>query len=138
MDKGYDPALAPGKLCLVCKLPIGTLAWREVTTLARFGQMLFEHEECPETTVFICPVIKCAYAIASGSLNELQLKALRRTAKRCPGCDTMQRFMEQTSLPNIQIKTTTANGGSSHESTTKKDRRSTVQEGRAADGYNRL
>lgn len=35
-------------------------------------------------TVFRCPNIKCAYAIASTSLNELQLKLLRRTAKNAP------------------------------------------------------
>ena len=105
MDKGYDPADVPSKLCLLCKLPIGTRAWREIKTLARFGQMLFEHEVCPtpeNTTVFQCPDAKCAYAIDSADLNKVQLQVLRRTAKRCPGCGNLQRFMEQTSLPNIQ------------------------------------
>jgi len=141
MDKGYDIAAVPEKLCILCKLPIGTLEWREVRTLARFGQMLFEHVECPSSVVssqFVCPNNKCAYAIDSAGMNELQLKVLRRSAKVCPGCGVRSHFMEQTSLPNIQTKTTSTNGGSSHESTTKKDRRSTVQEGRAADGYNRL
>lgn len=36
------------KLCMKCEHPIGDHAWREVTTLARFGQMLFEHLQCPE------------------------------------------------------------------------------------------
>lgn len=141
MDSGYDPAEVPAKLCLLCKLPIGTLEWREVRTLARFGQMLFEHVKCPPSGIasfFVCSNIKCAYAIDSTTLNKVQLQVLRRTAKRCPGCNTLQRFTEQTSLPNIQTKTSTTNGGSSHEKTTKKDRRSAVQEGRAADGYTRL
>lgn len=47
MTAGYDPALVPSKLCLMCQQPIGALEWREVTTLARFGQMLFEHVQCP-------------------------------------------------------------------------------------------
>ncbi len=118
MDKGYDPALVPDKLCLLCSQRIGKHAWREVKTPARFGQMLFEHVECPPVTVFICPVTKCAYAIASDSLNELQLKMLRRTAKKCPGCDTLQRFTEQTILPNIQTKTTKSYGGTQHEDLT--------------------
>jgi len=53
-------------------------------------------------TVFQCPNIKCAYAIDSADLNKVQLQVLRRTAKRCPGCGNLQRFTEQTSLPNIQ------------------------------------
>lgn len=56
------------------------------------------------TTVFICPVINCAYAIASDGLNKVQLQVLRRTRKTCPGCGTLQQFQEQTTLPNIQTK----------------------------------
>lgn len=48
MTAGYNPAEVPSKLCLMCKQPIGHLEWREVKTLARFGQMLFEHVTCPE------------------------------------------------------------------------------------------
>lgn len=44
------------------------------------------------TTVFICPVINCAYAIASDGLNKVQLQVLRRTRKTCPGCGTLQQF----------------------------------------------
>lgn len=62
-------------------------------------------------TVFQCPNIKCAYAIDSADLNKVQLQVLRRTAKRCPGCGNLQRFMEQTSLPNIQTKTSKSYGG---------------------------
>lgn len=86
---------------------------------------------------FLCPNVKCAYAIDSERLNQVQLKVLRRTAKTCPKCGQRATFTEQTSLPNIQTKTTT-NGGSSHESTTKKDNRSDVQKARAADGFTRL
>lgn len=141
MTGGYDKALVPEKLCLMCKLPIGSRAWSEVPTLARFGQMLFQHKVCPEDTVFICPGNKCAYAIASTSLNELQLKMLRRTAKKCPGCGTLQRFMEQTSLPNIQTKNQSLMEGQNNEDLTKNRKRtpqSDIQQGRAADGYTRL
>ena len=123
MDKGYDPADVPSRLCLMCKLPIGTRAWRVVTTLARFGQMLFEHEVCPtpgNTTVFQCPDAKCAYAIDSADLNKVQLQVLRRTAKRCPGCGNLQRFMEQTSLPNIQTKISKSYGGTKYEKNSQK------------------
>ena len=47
MTGGYDPADVPAKLCLLCEQPIGDLEWREVKTLARFGQMMFEHVVCP-------------------------------------------------------------------------------------------
>lgn len=53
-------------------------------------------------TVFQCPNIKCAYAIDSADLNKVQLQVLRRTAKRCPGCGNLAKFLEQTSLPDIQ------------------------------------
>ena len=55
---------------------------------------------------FICPVIKCAYAIDGDGLNKVQLQVLRRTRKNCPGCNTLQQFQEQATLPNIQIKNT--------------------------------
>ena len=35
-------------LCLSCNKPIGNYEWSEVSTLARFGQMLFEHKNCTE------------------------------------------------------------------------------------------
>ena len=34
--------------CLICKKPIGNCEWSEVTTLSRFGQMLFEHKDCSD------------------------------------------------------------------------------------------
>lgn len=88
-------------------------------------------------TVFVCPAAKCAYAIAADTLNELQLKVLRRTRKNCPGCGTPQNFQEQATLPNIQIKTTTSYGGTGYEKTIKKTTRSATQRARASDGYNR-
>lgn len=36
------------KLCMNCKKSIGDYEWKEVSTLARFGQMLFEHADCSE------------------------------------------------------------------------------------------
>jgi hypothetical protein len=45
---GYDLDKVPAVQCLHCRQPIGDLPWREVKTLARFGQMLFEHVECPQ------------------------------------------------------------------------------------------
>lgn len=72
------------------------------------------------TTVFICPVINCAYAIASDGLNKVQLQVLRRTRKTCPGCGTLQQFQEQTTLPNIQTKTSKSYGGTQYEKTTQK------------------
>ena len=47
-QKGYNPEDVPGRKCLMCDELIGEREWREVTTLARFGQMLFEHVICPE------------------------------------------------------------------------------------------
>lgn len=55
-------------------------------------------------THFQCPIINCAYAIDSVALNKVKLRVLRRTAKKCPGCGTLAKFLEQTSLPNIQTK----------------------------------
>lgn len=72
------------------------------------------------STVFQCPNLKCAYAIDSTALNKVQLQVLRRTAKRCPGCGDLQRFMEQTSLPNIQTKISKSYGGTQDEKTTQK------------------
>lgn len=72
----------------------------------------------PDKTVFECGNAKCAYAIASEGLNRVQLLVLRRSAKTCPECGTMARFNEQTSLPNIQTKTSTSYGGTQYEKTT--------------------
>lgn len=44
---GYDTDDVPVIHCLNCHRPIGDAKWREVDTLARFGQMLFEHVVCP-------------------------------------------------------------------------------------------
>lgn len=69
MTGGYDPAAVPSKRCLMCKLRIGDQPWREVTTLARFGQMLFEHEDCPLKVLFLDIDGVCnsaAYAKARG------------------------------------------------------------------------
>lgn len=44
---GYNLEDVAAVKCLMCKQPIGDLEYREVKTLARFGQMLFEHVECP-------------------------------------------------------------------------------------------
>lgn len=43
----YSKKEAAKRLCLNCQKPIGDLAFNEVTILARFGQMLFEHKVCP-------------------------------------------------------------------------------------------
>lgn len=43
---GYDLKQVPKMLCFACGKPIGKKPWREVTILARFGQMLFEHKKC--------------------------------------------------------------------------------------------
>jgi hypothetical protein len=48
MSNSYDVEKVPEKLCLNCDQPIGDHKWREVTTLARFGQMMFEHEDCSD------------------------------------------------------------------------------------------
>lgn len=71
-------------------------------------------------THFQCPIINCAYAIDSVALNKVKLRVLRRTAKKCPGCGTLAKFLEQTSLPNIQTKTSKSYGGTQHEKTTQK------------------
>ena len=57
-----------------------------------------------DNVFFICPEIKCAYAIDFGALNKVQLLVLRRTRKTCPGCKALVQFQEQTALPNIQTK----------------------------------
>lgn len=46
MHKTRD--LIKQKLCLSCSKPIGDNDWQEITTLKRFGQMLFEHKNCTE------------------------------------------------------------------------------------------
>lgn len=45
---GYRLEDVAAKKCLLCSEPIGELAYEEVTTLARFGQMLFSHLLCPQ------------------------------------------------------------------------------------------
>lgn len=45
---GYDPGKVPDVKCLMCNAPIGTEQWVEVTSLARFGTMLFRHKRCEE------------------------------------------------------------------------------------------
>ncbi len=72
------------------------------------------------STVFQCPNIKCAYAIDSADLNKVQLQVLRWTAKRCPGCGNLAKFLEQTSLPNIQQTNQKSYGGTPNEKTTQK------------------
>lgn len=70
---------------------------------------------------FQCPTINCAYAIDSISLNSVQLKVLRRTAKLCTECGNRAKFLEQTSLPNIHIKTLQSDGGAQNEKTINKN-----------------
>lgn len=66
-------------------------------------------------TVFVCPAAKCAYAIDAEGLNQVKLKVLRRTAKTCPKCSNRAVFIEQASLPNIQTKTKSTDGGFQNE-----------------------
>ena len=73
-----------------------------------------------DNTVFQCSNIKCAYAIDSVALNKVQLQVLRRTAKRCPECGTLAKFLEQTSLPNIQTKQQSLMEGQNNEDLTQK------------------
>ena len=44
---GYDLDKVPEKLCLICAEPIGAEEYVEITTCARFGQMMFRHKKCP-------------------------------------------------------------------------------------------
>lgn len=44
---GYKLSDVKTRQCLMCRELIGNLPYREVRILARFGQMLFEHERCP-------------------------------------------------------------------------------------------
>lgn len=46
-EAGYDTAKVSSVRCISCHQPIGNLEYKEITTLARFGQMLFEHVTCP-------------------------------------------------------------------------------------------
>lgn len=48
LSAGYKLADVKTKLCIMCKEPIGDLEYQEVTGLARFGQMMFEHKACSE------------------------------------------------------------------------------------------
>jgi hypothetical protein len=43
---GYDLDAVKNVLCLLCSRPIGTSQYKEDTTLARFGEMFFVHENC--------------------------------------------------------------------------------------------
>ena len=43
---GFDWAKVRRVRCLYCDRPIGNGPYRPITTLARFGQMLFRHEDC--------------------------------------------------------------------------------------------
>lgn len=45
---GYDLNKVPAVHCFRCGKPIGDEPYREVTTLARFGQMSFSHKRCKE------------------------------------------------------------------------------------------
>lgn len=45
----YDRTKVPTKKCIMCHELIGDRPWEEVTTLARFGQMLFAHTDCDDT-----------------------------------------------------------------------------------------
>lgn len=71
----------------------------------------------PETTVFECANIKCAYAIDSEGLNTLQLKVLRRGSKRCPKCNELTTWLEQTTLLNTKTLIDTTYGGSNYAKT---------------------
>lgn len=51
---GYEIIKVSKIKCLNCREPIGKLPYQEVTTLARFGQMLFEHVECPVKSCLQC------------------------------------------------------------------------------------
>lgn len=73
----------------------------------------------PETSVFECANIKCAYAIDSEGLNTLQLKVLRRGSKRCPKCNELTTWLEQTTLLNTKTLIDKTYGGSNYEKTTK-------------------
>lgn len=64
-------------------------------------------------TVFECGNDKCAYAIASNGLNELQLKALRRWKKTCPRCGKQTHWAEKIPLLNTETLAQ-ANGGSGY------------------------
>lgn len=44
---GYDRAEVPNTECIACGQKIGDLPYKEVTPLARFGQMFFTHYQCP-------------------------------------------------------------------------------------------
>lgn len=43
---GFDTAKVSEVLCMSCGQPIGSEKYFLDTTLARFGQMMFEHERC--------------------------------------------------------------------------------------------
>lgn len=48
LSAGYKLSDVKAKKCMKCDQPIGDLPYKEVTGLARFGQMMFEHTECPQ------------------------------------------------------------------------------------------
>lgn len=47
LSAGYKLDDVKKVTCLMCDKPIGDLPYDEVTGLARFGQMMFEHKNCP-------------------------------------------------------------------------------------------
>ena len=71
----------------------------------------------PNTSVFECGNIKCAYAIDSEGLNTLQLKVLRNGTKRCPKCNEITKWLEQTTLLNTKTLISKTYGGSNYEKT---------------------
>ena len=71
-------------------------------------------------TVFVCDNPKCAYAIASDSLNVIQLRVLRQHTKTCPKCNQRTKWQEQVTL--LDTKTTTKDLGGSNNESLKKNR----------------
>lgn len=75
-----------------------------------------------EQVTFRCPAPNCGYAIDSIGLNSVQLLVLRRTAKACPKCGHLAKFIEQAGLPDIQNNKQLSNGGASNENLTKNNK----------------
>lgn len=47
----YDVSKVDDVHCFMCRQPIGDTEYREDRMLARFGQMMFLHVECPEPLI---------------------------------------------------------------------------------------